>query len=164
MVQQSKPWRANSFMTEYSPWPGTWRSNTLDVTDEPWTKNSTGREGSPGFGTPSRLRYIYKGISPFFAQYSLLQISPVSEVAATAPCADAPASVPATRPSPAPLMTVRRASNRSRCVMTSSDWTFYLDVEHESSRRRMRPEVHRSARTGLLPAKTGLVFPPFKQG
>src|ERR1700687_2604277 len=97
-------------MTEYSPWPGTLRSNALDVTDEPWTKNSTGREGSPAFGAPSRLRYIHSGISPFFAQYSLLQISP-SAAAATAPGAgSALALPPAPRPSPAPLMTARRAS------------------------------------------------------
>src|SRR4030088_393766 len=102
-------------MTEYSPWPGTLRSNTLDVTDEPWTKNNTGREGSPAFGAPSRLRYIHKGTSPltspFLAQYSLLQISPPSEAAALALCVgSALASPPATKPSPAPLMTVRRAS------------------------------------------------------
>src|SRR6266436_3381149 len=105
-------------MTEYSPWPGTLRSNTRDVTDEPWTKNNTGREGSPAFGAPSRLRYIHKGISPFLAQYSLLQISSLSAVAATALCVgSASASPPATRPSPAPLMTARRASGRSKFVM-----------------------------------------------
>src|SRR6202140_5938151 len=96
-------------MTEYSPWPGTLRSNARDVTDEPCTKNSTGGEGPLAFGAPSRLRYIHRGISPFFAQYSLLQISPPSTVAATALCVgSAPASPPATRPSPAPLMTARR--------------------------------------------------------
>src|SRR5665213_657578 len=106
MVQQSKPWRANSFMTEYSPRPGTLMSNTRDETDEPWTMNSTGREGSPGFGAPSRLRYIHKGTSPFLAQYSLLQISPPSEPAACAPGTEmVSASVPATSPRPAPLMT-----------------------------------------------------------
>src|ERR1700682_1255665 len=107
-------------MTEYSPWPGTLRSNTLEVTDEPWTKNKTGREGSPGLGAPSRLRYIHSGTSPFFAQYSPLQISP-SGTAACAPCTDvASASTLATRPSPAPLMTVRRARCGSRSVMVSS--------------------------------------------
>src|ERR1700681_3302140 len=111
MVQQSNPWRANSSITEYSPRPGTLRSNTLEVTDEPWTKNTTGRAGSPVLGAPTRLRYIHKGISPFLAQYSLLQISPPSEPAALAPgVGNALASPPATRPSPAPLMTVRRAS------------------------------------------------------
>src|ERR1700733_4140200 len=109
MVQQSKPWRANSFMTEYSPWPGTLRSNTLEETDEPWTKKITGRDGSPGFGAPSRLRYIHKGISPFFAQYSLLQISPACAVSAWASCAGhALARPPATRPSPATLIRARR--------------------------------------------------------
>src|SRR5882762_3209391 len=110
MVQQSKPWRANSFMTEYSPWPGTLRSNTLDVTDEPCTKNSTGRDGSPAFGAPTRLRYIHNGISPFFAQYSLLQISPSAGAAAAPGAGSVLAIPPATRPSPAPLMTARRAS------------------------------------------------------
>src|ERR1035438_5512062 len=98
-------------MTEYSPWPGTLRSNTLEETEEPCTKNSTGRDGSPGFGAPSRLRYIHRGISPFLAQYSLLQISPAGSVAATALCAgSAVARPPATRPRPAPLMTARRAN------------------------------------------------------
>ena len=62
-------------MTEYSPLPGTCRSKTRDVTDEPWTKNTTGRAGSPVFGAPTRLRYIQSGMSPFLAQYSPLQIS-----------------------------------------------------------------------------------------
>src|SRR6478735_1210117 len=65
-------------MTEYSPLPGTLRSNTREVTDEPCTKKTTGRAGSPGFGAPSRLRYIHNGTSPFLVQYSLLQISPPS--------------------------------------------------------------------------------------
>src|ERR1700704_6867750 len=114
MVQQSNPWRANSFITEYSPLPGTLRSNTRDVTDEPCTKNSTGRDGSPALGAPSRLRNIHSGTSPFFAQYSLLQISMASDGAAPGLCADAgpasPATTPAPRPRPAPLMTARRAS------------------------------------------------------
>src|SRR6202163_489727 len=112
MVQQSKPWRANSFMTEYSPWPGTLRSNARDVTDEPCTKNSTGREGSPAFGAPSRLRYIHNGISPFFAQYSLLQMAPsASAAAAGLGMGSVLASPPATRARPAPLITVRRTNN-----------------------------------------------------
>src|SRR5882757_354912 len=114
MVQQSNPWRANSFITEYSPLPGTLRSNTREVTDEPCTKNSTGRASSPGFGAPNRLRNIHSGTSPFLAQYSLLQISPPSEGAAPGLCADAapasPATTPAPRPRPAPLMTARRGS------------------------------------------------------
>src|SRR4030088_3234117 len=109
-------------MSEYSPWPGTLRSNTLEDTEEPCTKNSTGREGSPAFGAPVRLRYIHNGISPFLAQYSLLQISPPSAVAATALCVGiASASVPAIRPRPAPLMTARRANSGSRCFMVFSD-------------------------------------------
>src|SRR3979411_1768960 len=101
MVQQSNPWRANLFITGYFPRPGTSRSNARELPEEPWTKNSTGRDGSPGFGAPRRLRYIHKGISPFLAQYSLLQISPPSPVAATAGGSASP-SVPATRPNPAP--------------------------------------------------------------
>src|SRR6266446_7994870 len=98
-------------MAEYSPLPGTVRSNTREVTEEPCTKSTTGRAGSPAFGAPTRLRYIHKGMSPFLAQYSLLQISPPSEPAALAPgVGRALAKPPATRPSPAPLMTVRRAS------------------------------------------------------
>src|SRR5579859_7174915 len=98
-------------MTEYSPLPGTLRSNTREVTDDPWTKNNTGRDGSPALGAPIRLRNIHRGISPFFAQYSPLQISPPS-VAAAAVCeARATEMPPATRPSPAPLMTVRRPND-----------------------------------------------------
>ena len=74
-------------MTEYSPLPGTLRSNTREVTDEPWTKNTTGRAGSPAFGAPIRLRNIHKGMSPFLVQYSLLQISPPSVATAVAACA-----------------------------------------------------------------------------
>src|SRR6201995_1701555 len=98
-------------MTEYSPWPGTLKSNIREEVDEPCTKKITGRDGSPAFGAPSRLRYIHSGTSPFFAQYSLLQISPPSAVAATAsdPGSAAPIA-PATSPSPAPLMTARRAN------------------------------------------------------
>src|ERR1700730_12244888 len=98
-------------MAEYSPCPGTLISKVREETEEPCTKNSTGRQGSPALGAPSRLRYIHKGVSPFFAQYSLLHISPTSAVAASAFCAgNASASAPATRPSPAPLMSARRAS------------------------------------------------------
>src|SRR2546421_8474765 len=107
MVQQSKPLRANSFMTEYSPLPGTLRSNTREVTDEPYTKNKTGRGASPFFGAPTRLRNIHNGTSPFLAQYSRLQISPPS-IAAFA--GSRSASAPAIRPRPAPLMMARRAS------------------------------------------------------
>src|SRR5205809_6666314 len=100
-------------MIEYSPCPGTLRSNDLELTDEPCTKNSTGREGSPDFGAPSRLRNSHSGTSPFFAQYSLLQISSFSDGDAAGLCAAAassPAIRPAPRPSPAPLMTARRGS------------------------------------------------------
>src|SRR5215218_268707 len=99
-------------MTEYSALPGTLRSNTLEVTEEPWTKNTTGRAGSPGFGAPIRLRNVHSGMSPFLVQYSLLQISPPSVATAVAACAGNVAAIPpATRPSPALLMTVRRANN-----------------------------------------------------
>src|SRR6266702_7414888 len=95
-------------MTEYSPLPGTVRSNTRDVTDEPCTKKITGRAGSPALGAPIRLRYIHKGMSPFLAQYSLLQISPPSD--AVAACAGIVAVTPAATPAPMPLISVRRAS------------------------------------------------------
>src|SRR5258708_28382603 len=97
-------------MTEYSPWPGTLRSNTLEVTDEPWTKNRTGRAGSPALGAPSRLRYIHSGISPFLAQYSLLQISPPSDASAVAACAGMAPVIPAATPTPMPLITARRGT------------------------------------------------------
>src|ERR1700710_1971881 len=111
MVQQSKPWRANSFITEYSPCPGTSRSNTLEVTDEPCTKNSSGSGGSPAFGAPRRLRYIHNGTLPFFAQYSLLQISPPTDGCTVAACTEPVPSAAATlTPRPAPFSSVRRAS------------------------------------------------------
>src|SRR4051794_25997686 len=114
MVQQSNPWRANSFITEYSPWPGTPRSNTREVTEEPCTKKTTGRPGSPVLGAPIRLRYIQSGTSPFLVQYSLLQISPPSDGGtAVAACAGmAPIALAAT-PAPIALIIVRRASGRS---------------------------------------------------
>src|SRR5229473_4686966 len=194
MVQQSNPERANSSIAEYSPRPGTLRSNTLEVTDEPWTKNTTGREGSPAFGAPTRLRYIHNGISPFLAQYSLLQISPPSEAAALALCVgSALASPPTTKPRPAPLMTVRRASGRSNFSMISSNQTrpvfcgFYAApqparpcartlnsfVECSSKSLRFAEATLRcraqqmdtaETATGLLPAKRGLVFRPSNRG
>src|SRR5215472_17125763 len=96
-------------MTEYSPLPGTLRSNTREVTEEPCTKNTTGRAGSPAFGMPSRLRYIHNGTSPFLAQYSLLQISPPSDGFAVAGSAGIAPVMPAAIPAQMPLMTVRRA-------------------------------------------------------
>jgi hypothetical protein len=44
------------------------------VTEEPCTRNGTGRGGSPVIGAQSHFRYMYRGASPFFAQYSALQI------------------------------------------------------------------------------------------
>src|ERR1700710_1894083 len=118
MVQQSNPYRANSFITEYSPLPGTLRSNTLEVTDEPWTKNTTGRAGSPAFGAPIRLRNIHKGMSPFLVQYSLLHISPPSVATADAACAGIAAAAAGPRPpTPSAVRTVRRASEVSESIM-----------------------------------------------
>src|ERR1700756_893884 len=105
-------------MMEYSPLPGTVRSNTREVTEEPCTKNTIGLAGSPDVGAPRRLRYIHKGTSPFLAQYSPLQISLPSTAAALV--GEAPVNVPATRPRPAPLMTARRAKRLSSCVMWTS--------------------------------------------
>src|ERR1700760_1174921 len=96
-------------MTEYSPWPGpTLISKQREVTDEPCTKNSTGLEGSPTFGAPTRLRNIHNGTSPFFVQYSLLQISP--SVALALDAGSVAERLPATRPRPAPFIRVRRPS------------------------------------------------------
>src|SRR6266436_4078367 len=118
MVQQSNPWRANSFITEYSPLPGTLRSNTREVTDEPWTKNTTGRAGSPAFGAPIRLRYIHNGMSPFLVQYSLLQISPPSVATAVAAWAGIAAAATAPiPPMPSAPRIVRRANGYPESVM-----------------------------------------------
>src|SRR3954462_15074998 len=112
-------------MTEDSPLPGTLRSNTREVTDEPCTKKTTGRAGSPGFGAPSLLRHIHKGTSPFLVQYSLLQISPPSP----ALCAgEASASAPAIRPRPAPLISVRRGNG-------CAGWVMVLPQMHRLVRR-----------------------------
>src|SRR6195952_4917989 len=109
-------------MTEYSPLPGTLRSNTLEVTDEPWTKNTTGRAGSPAFGAPIRLRNIHKGMSPFLVQYSLLQISPPSVGIAVAACAGSAVAAATPRPPmPSAVRTVRRAREVSESVMVSPD-------------------------------------------
>src|ERR1700716_3924721 len=107
-------------MTEYSPLPGTLRSNTLEVTEEPWTKNTTGRAGSPAFGAPIRLRYIHKGMSPFLVQYSLLQISPPSVATAVAACAGIAAAAPAATPTPSALIAVRRSIGCLESLMVSS--------------------------------------------
>src|SRR4030095_9435061 len=104
-------------MSEYSPLQARGRSNTREVTDEPWTKNTTGRAGSPALGAPIRLRNIHRGISPFLVQYSLLQISPPSQATAVAACAGIAA---AATPRPNPVRTVRRASSYPECVMALS--------------------------------------------
>src|SRR5262249_50348255 len=75
MVQTSKPQRANTFIIEYSPCPGVSRSKIRPVPEEPCTRKRTGRDDSPGFGAPSRLRNIKRGTSPFLAQYSALQMA-----------------------------------------------------------------------------------------
>src|SRR6516162_2682096 len=98
-------------MTDHSPLPGTLRSKQREVTEEPCTKNSTGFDGSPCFGAPTRLRNIHSGTSPFFVQYSLLQISPPSVAATALSVGSAAEMPPATRPRPAPLITVRRPSD-----------------------------------------------------
>src|SRR5262245_42066295 len=114
MVQQSKPKPANASIIEYGPCPGTLRSNTREVTDDPCTKKITGRAASPAFGAPSRLRNIHKGTSPFFAQYSLLQISPPSPALRAG---ELSASAVAIKPRPAPLMSVRRGNEYEDSVM-----------------------------------------------
>src|SRR5262249_6009009 len=86
-----------------------------EVREEPCTKNTTGLAGSPRLGAPTRLRYIHRGTSPFFAQYWLLQISPASAAAALA--GSAAAMGPARRPRPAPLISVRRASGFLELLM-----------------------------------------------
>src|SRR6478735_1336870 len=105
-------------MTEYSPLPGTLRSNTREVTDEPWTKNTTGRAGSPALGAPIRLRNIHNGISPFLVQYSLLHISPPSVGIAVAACAGKAAA--AATPTPRALIAVRRSIGCLEALMVSS--------------------------------------------
>src|SRR5258708_17322802 len=112
MVRESNREGGNSFIIEYSACPGTLRSKPLELTDEPCTKNSTGRAGSPAFGAPSRLRNIHSGTSPFLAQYSLLQISPPSEGCVVAACpepAPSATATPAPTPRLAPFNRVRRA-------------------------------------------------------
>src|SRR4051794_27972868 len=120
MVQTSLPWRASTFMSEYSPLPATARSKLVRAElEEPWTRNRTGRRGSPGCGAPmrlrQRLRFTSPLASPFLAQYSALQIGALSagaEVLASAPAIAVEGNLltnPAPAPSPAPLSSVRRA-------------------------------------------------------
>src|SRR3954447_24055745 len=104
-------------MNEYSPLPGTVRSyDERAEFEEPCTRNSKGRGGSPGFGAPTRLRQRLSETSPFLAQYSALQIGPSSACVTPVPvvCACAAAVRPDISPAPtprlAPLRTVRRAS------------------------------------------------------
>ena len=54
----------DSFITEYSPLPGTLRSNTREVTDEPCTKNTTGRAGSPALARRSACETSTTGYRP----------------------------------------------------------------------------------------------------
>src|SRR6185369_2782020 len=117
MVQTSKPQRANTFIIEYSPWPGVSRSKIRHVTEEPCTRKRTGRGDSPGLGAPSRLRNIQRGTSPFLAQYSALQMSLVAAVWAGA---ETPENRPAPTPNPAVFRTARRGRTRSDSFMNAS--------------------------------------------
>src|SRR5450755_5075222 len=74
MVHTSNPNRANASISEYSPRPGTVKSNDVEDMEDPCTRKSTGSAALPVCGAPTRLRNIYSLISPFCAQYSLLQI------------------------------------------------------------------------------------------
>src|SRR6185503_13636554 len=104
------------FIAEYSPLPGTCRSNDVRVEfDEPCTMNRIGSGFSPGYGAPTRLRQRLSFTLPFCAQYSWLQISasPAEAVVTAWACAD---DTPATRPAPtapALMRTVRRAMSCS---------------------------------------------------
>src|SRR5262245_42258185 len=104
-------------MSEYSPLPGTGRSEEERAEfEDPGTRNSTGLGGSPARGALARLRHRLRATSPFLAQYSALQIGPSPAGSSPAPvvcaCATAarPPTSPAPAPRPAPLRTVRRAS------------------------------------------------------
>src|SRR5262245_45208892 len=110
MVHTSKPWRANTFMVEYSPRPGTARSELGRAEfDEPCTSNRTGSGGSPALGSPMRLRQRLSATSPFLAQYSLLQIAPDAAACGAAPLVPAAGSAASARldstaaPIPRPL-------------------------------------------------------------
>src|SRR5258708_19702234 len=82
--------------------PGTVRSKLGRAEmDEPCTRNSTGRGGSPACGRPARLRKRLSETSAFFAQYSELQIGPA---AAGGPAAETGAAASKPRPKPPPLI------------------------------------------------------------
>src|SRR5882672_11058409 len=109
MVHTSKPYPAKTFISEYSPLPGTVRSKLgFAEREEPWTRKSTGRARSPAFGRPLRLRYNARETSPFFAAYSALHIGPFDTglAWATDDFVASPAMAP--RPIPAPESNVRR--------------------------------------------------------
>src|SRR5437868_5829849 len=100
-------------MSEYSPLPGTARSKLVRAElEEPCTRNSTGNDGSPAFGAPTRLRHRLSLTSPFSpafsAQYSPFQIA-ASLVAAEVSAAPTGKASPTPAPSVAALRSVRRA-------------------------------------------------------
>src|SRR5689334_4005088 len=108
-------------MSEYSPAPGTLRSKLGRAeTDEPWTRNSTGRDGSPLDGAAMRLRNSDSDTVPFFAQYSALQsgrsgcISGGAAARATrGDGANAGAAANAPSPRPARVISARRETRSS---------------------------------------------------
>src|SRR6185369_959875 len=109
-----------TFMSEYSPLPGTVRSYEERVEfDEPCTRNRIGSGFSPGLGAPTRLRHRLSFTPPLLAQYSELQISvsPAAAAAVPSACAeDNPDTRPAPMPTPALTRTVRRAMSCSPSI------------------------------------------------
>ena len=101
------------------------------VTDDPCTRNSTGRGGSPGEGAPSRFLNMNSGTSPFFAQYSWLQMS-----VPPAACAGAPRPERRLTPTPSPafLRTVRRGGRHRICCRIRS-WHLANDCRYETLSR-----------------------------
>src|SRR5262249_55350543 len=92
------------------------------VTEDPCTRNNTGRGGSPVVGAPRRLRNINSGTLPFFAQYSWLQMS--FRLAASAGVARLH-RIRALKPNPAFLRIVRRGRAASDLLMTPPDGCCY---------------------------------------
>src|SRR6476619_5091332 len=108
-------------MNEYSPLPGTARSKLVRAElDEPCTRNRTGSGGSPDFGAADRLRQRFRRTSPFFAQYSLLQIG-ASAFDAFVSSATAHEWAPCINPLPAPIPAALRRARRASAGLLKNE-------------------------------------------
>src|SRR5262245_57365059 len=112
-------------MSEYSPLSGTIRSKLVRAElEEPCTRKRTGSGGFPGCGAAERLRQRLSRTSPFFAQYSLLQIGASAPAAFVSVVDREPKITPLPAAIPAALRSARRGSaglvKKELAIATSS--------------------------------------------